>query len=122
MKKEKIKEKVDLSKQGEIFFAVSELVNAEDHLMESFKRLKHENILKFHHAIREIRTALLKKIANPEFWCESKHIAAGYKHIIEACYKSEHQAESKELIKLADDLLRIFWALQEEENEKVSGK
>lgn len=109
--------KMDLSSDQDLTFAIMNLISIEEHLYCSGAKTGKNEYYDWILEIREMRKNLLKMIIKEyegEVWCISKHLLAASMRVMEVGTKQlsrGNKEEAYDLFKKAFDLYSIFWAL-----------
>lgn len=109
--------KMDLSSDEDLTFAIMNLVSIEEHFIFSGAKTKKHEYYDFVRDVREMRKELLKKIIKEyegEVWCISKHLLAACMRLMEVGTKQlnmDHKQEAYDLFDKAYQLYSLFWGL-----------
>ena len=104
----------DTSREVDIFGAVMNLSNLEEHLAFTIGETQNPEYLHIYNQVRKLRACLLQKITtnkDSEAWCMGKHIVAATQRLIEVASKSDEK-EALEFMENAKELRELFFAIQ----------
>ncbi len=113
----KKQEKMDLSSDQDLTFAIMNLVSIEEHFIFTGVKTGKTKYYDFMIEVREMRKALLKKIIKDyegEVWCISKHLLAATMRLMEVGTKQKHMGnddEAHDLFEKAYELYSLFWGI-----------
>jgi len=116
---EELKEKIALSVDEELFWAAANLLQAEEHLLQTLHDVPADQVSAVGElitAIRSLRVQIMKRlgISNPkgETWCSAKHVISAAYRLMEASEKSITQLNdpvtAKEYSQMARTLLELL--------------
>lgn len=116
---DEVKQKIALSVDEEIFWAIANLIQAEEHLLQTLREVDGPIARQIGELIafaRSNRVKLMKQvgISNPagELWCAAKHVISAAYRLMEAGEKCvthyKDLAKAKELIKMARGLEEVI--------------
>ena len=113
----KKQEKMDLSSDQDLTFAIMNLVSIEEHFIFSGAKTGKTKYYDLVNEVREIRKSLLKRIIEKyegEVWCISKHLLAACMRLMEVGTKQlsmNNKEEAYEFFDKAYDLYSLFWGI-----------
>ena len=113
----KKQDKMDLSSDQDLVFAIMNLVSIEEHLATSGGKTDNPAYYDLLRQVREMRKELLKKLVkNPqaEEWCISKHLLASAMRLMEVGTKQlgmDNKQEAYDFFQKFYQLYSLFWAL-----------
>ncbi|OGT92726.1 MAG: hypothetical protein A2298_03210 [Gammaproteobacteria bacterium RIFOXYB2_FULL_38_6] len=113
----KKQEKMDLSSDQDLSFAVMNLISIEEHLIFSGAKTGKKAYYHWVEDVRELRKELLKKIVKDpegEVWCISKHLLAATMRLMEVGTKQQSAGrmdEAYEFFDRAYQIYSLFWGL-----------
>lgn len=113
----KKQDKIDLSSDQDLTFAVMNLVSIEEHFIFTGAKTGKNNYYDLVKEVREIRKELLQKVVNKpegEVWCISKHLLAASMRLMEVGSKQlgiGKKDEAYDYYQKAYDLYALFWGL-----------
>jgi len=113
----KKQEKMDLSSDQDLSFAVMNLISIEEHLVFSGAKTGKKEYYNWVEDVRELRKNLLKKIVKDpegEVWCISKHLLAATMRLMEVGTKQQTAGRTQEAYEFFDrayQVYSLFWGL-----------
>jgi hypothetical protein len=113
----KKQDKIDLSSDQDLTFAIMNLVSIEEHFVFTGAKTGKTGYYDLVKEVREIRKELLEKIVKDpegEVWCISKHLLAASMRLMEVGSKQLGIGKKKEaydFFQKAYDLYSLFWGL-----------
>lgn len=132
VKLEKRFSKLDISKKGDLSFAVASLISLEEHLTSTYMKTKKEEYLVILNEVRKTRIKLLKELignVEGEIYCSCKHALSTFYRLIEVgtkeLSKEKNPEKAREYFNIAFDVYSLFWFLQkigETSDVKKTGK
>jgi hypothetical protein len=113
----KKQEKMDLSSDQDLTFAIMNLISIEEHFIFTGAKTGKNRYYDLVEEVRNIRKELLKKIIveyEGEVWCISKHLLATCMRLMEVGSKQlslDNKAEAYDFYQKAYDVYSLFWGL-----------
>ena len=113
----KKQDKMDLSSDQDLTFAIMNLVSIEEHFIFSGAKTGKNEYYDLVNDVRDMRKALLKKIIKEyegEVWCISKHLLAACMRLMEVGTKQlgiDRKEEAYDLLNKAYQLYSLFWGI-----------
>lgn len=114
----KKQEKMDLSADQDLTFAIMNLVGIEEHFIFSGAKTQKNEYYDLVNEVRQMRIQLLKRIIKDyegEVWCISKHLLSASYRLIEVGTKQlsmGRKEDAYDMFQKAYDLYSLFWALK----------
>lgn len=115
--KMKKQDKMDLSSDQDLTFAIMHLVSIEEHFIFTGAKTGKDKYYDLVQEVREVRKELLQKIIKDyegEVWCISKHLLGASMRLMEVGTKQlslEHKQAAYDMFQKAYDLYALFWGL-----------
>ena len=113
----KKQDKMDLSSDQDLTFAIMNLVSIEEHFIFSGAKTGKNEYYDLVNDVRDMRKALLKKIIKEyegEVWCISKHLLAACMRLMEVGTKQlgmDRKEEAYDFFNKAYQLYSLFWGI-----------
>ncbi len=113
----KKQDKMDLSSDQDLTFAIMNLVSIEEHFIFSGAKTEKNEYYDLVKDVREMRKTLLKKIIKEyegEIWCISKHLLAACMRLMEVGTKQlgmDRKEEAYDFFNKAYQLYSLFWGI-----------
>jgi hypothetical protein len=113
----KKKDKMDLSSDQDLSFAVMNLISIEEHLIFSGAKTEEKKYYAYVEQVRNLRKKLMKKLVRNfegESWCISKHLLASTMRLMEVGTKQQslgHLKAAEEYFDHAYDMYALFWGV-----------
>ena len=113
----KKQDKMDLSSDQDLSFAIMNLVSIEEHFVFSGAKTGKDGYYDLLKEVREMRKELLAKIVKDpegEEWCISKHLLAASMRLMEVGTKQlgmGHKKEAYDFFQKSYDIYSLFWGI-----------
>ncbi len=117
MDHKKKQNKLDLSSDQDLTFAIMHLISIEEHFLFTGAKTGKNKYYDLINEVRETRKELMQKLIKEyegEVWCISKHLLGGSMRLMEVGTKQLNLGNKKEaydLFQKAYDMYALFWGL-----------